>query len=295
MYIRSKVANGRTYYQIVDGIRRGSVVCQRVLVPLGTTPDPAVALEDMRRELAEIRAGYVRGTLRSNQRMERAYRRMDRLETKIRDLSHIMEHKLLGAPPRRCTWSVHGRAVHEAGHAVARFLARCKIEYVTIDANPADRSGGHVLLKQGLKHIKRPEQLQGCSRTRRRLLRDLEFLCAGSAAEALNDPKRRDEDHEWPLRISGSEESGDWHDAKRLLDGAGLDKDETYLQIFCAYDRVKAKLKKPEVWTQVEALAEQLIEHRRLGGDYARYICGMARRKYRESLRRSRQARPVSP
>jgi hypothetical protein len=44
-----------------------------------------------------------------------------------------------------------------------------------------------------------------------------EFLCAGSAAEAIDEPERREEDG--PVSISSSEKSDDWHDAKRPLDG----------------------------------------------------------------------------
>jgi hypothetical protein len=207
----------------------------------------------------------------------------------------ILTRKLIGSPPRRCTWSVRARAIHEAGHAVARFLARCEIEYVTIDANPDDKSGGHVLLKRRLNGVKRPERFRECSRTRRRLLRDLEFLCAGSAAEALDDPKRRDEslynfDRECRVHISGmgapEEEHHDWGQAKRLIEGTDLDEQD----ILVACLEVKEKLRRPEVWAQIEALAEQLLEHRTLSGEQARSVCRMARDQYRANHTRSRSA-----
>jgi hypothetical protein len=81
--VRSKVAKGRTYYQIVRGKRERTRVRQRVVLALGRTPDPAVALEEMRRKLAGLREA---GALR---------RRIERLEARIGDLAFIVDNHLL--------------------------------------------------------------------------------------------------------------------------------------------------------------------------------------------------------
>ncbi len=55
MYVRSKVAKGHKYFQIVEGKRDGDQVRQTLVVALGTTDDPAKALTEMKVELARIR------------------------------------------------------------------------------------------------------------------------------------------------------------------------------------------------------------------------------------------------
>jgi hypothetical protein len=79
----SKVAKGRTDYRIVQGEPHRSRVRRRVVEALGRTPDPAVALEEMRRKLAGLRKA---GALR---------RRIERLEARIGDLAFIVDNDLL--------------------------------------------------------------------------------------------------------------------------------------------------------------------------------------------------------
>jgi hypothetical protein len=55
MYIRTKVAKGKSYYQIVEGRREGGKVRQRVLCSLGPDNDPAGVLERRRLQLAQHR------------------------------------------------------------------------------------------------------------------------------------------------------------------------------------------------------------------------------------------------
>jgi hypothetical protein len=47
VFIRSKVVKGHTYYQIVEGVRTGPKVRQRIVLALGTSPDPRATLEKM--------------------------------------------------------------------------------------------------------------------------------------------------------------------------------------------------------------------------------------------------------
>jgi hypothetical protein len=49
VYIRSKVARGKTYYQIVEGVRSGRQVRQRIVIALGPSPDPGAALGEIKR------------------------------------------------------------------------------------------------------------------------------------------------------------------------------------------------------------------------------------------------------
>jgi hypothetical protein len=283
------VVKGRRYFQVVEGVRVGGRVKQRVVAALGTTADPAEALGRLEREGARLRertAGAI-----SEREYHRIWDRMANLRARIDTLSAIVERKLIGAPPRRCIKRIRTRAIHEAGHAVARFLARCQIEYVTVDAG--DESSGHVLLKKRLRRVRRLEKFRECGRTRDRIRRDLEFLCAGTAAEDLDDPERRDESLFDPVcpsvYISGMGAPGekhDWAQAKRLIKGTDLDEDD----ILIACLEVKEKLRRPEAWAQVEAPAEQLVEHRTLSGEKARSICKMARAQYRASHRRPRAA-----
>lgn len=55
MYIRSKVAKGHTYYQVVEGKREGGRVRQRVVCALGTNSTLAAALAEFKVRLAKLR------------------------------------------------------------------------------------------------------------------------------------------------------------------------------------------------------------------------------------------------
>jgi len=83
VYVRSKVAKGRTDYRIVQGEPERSRVRRRVVVAPGRTPDPAVALEEMWRKLAGLRKA---GALR---------RRIEQLDARIGDLAFIVDNDLL--------------------------------------------------------------------------------------------------------------------------------------------------------------------------------------------------------
>lgn len=55
LYIRRKAAKGHTYYQVVEAVRTGKDVRQRVIVELGSTSNPDKALAEMKAELARYR------------------------------------------------------------------------------------------------------------------------------------------------------------------------------------------------------------------------------------------------
>jgi hypothetical protein len=55
VYIRSKVAKGRTYYQLVEGRREGGKVRQRIVAALGRHPTIEDALADLKRQLTRLR------------------------------------------------------------------------------------------------------------------------------------------------------------------------------------------------------------------------------------------------
>ena len=190
MYVRAKVVNGKAYHQVVEGVRIGPRVRQRVVVALGDTPDPAVALANMKRELTALRG-------RSG-----SDRRRERLRSRIEELAHILDAGLIGAAPRRCTMSTRRRAIHEAGHAVVCFEQGRSIKHVTINpgGEAGEESAGHVRPGKGCEMRMFPSG--------RRLFGDLEFLCAGCAAEAID--RREEGTLFWGKDLS---------DVERLLSG----------------------------------------------------------------------------
>jgi hypothetical protein len=89
MYVRSKVVKGKTYYQIVEGVREGPRVRQRVVLALGTTQDPRRALEQWKRGLQRLRRERAQWAPWPGMSKTTA-RRLERLDAKIADLeSHI--------------------------------------------------------------------------------------------------------------------------------------------------------------------------------------------------------------
>jgi len=107
VYIRCKIAKGKTYYQIVKGVRDGPRVRQRIVVSLGTSPDPATALDGMRRELKRLRRerkSWLRGHEPVTKTLARRRERLDAwigdLESKIETLAGIVKSGLIGTTKR---------------------------------------------------------------------------------------------------------------------------------------------------------------------------------------------------
>src|SRR5262249_20783067 len=100
-------AKGQTYYQVVEGVRDGARVRQRIVVSLGRTPDPAAALKGMRRELARLRqdrsrlpAGYPASRTQARW-LERLDARIGEMEIKIETLARIIKSKMIGTTQTR--------------------------------------------------------------------------------------------------------------------------------------------------------------------------------------------------
>jgi hypothetical protein len=55
MYIRTKVAKGQTYYQLVEGRREGGKVRQRIVAALGRSPTIEGSIADLKRALTRLR------------------------------------------------------------------------------------------------------------------------------------------------------------------------------------------------------------------------------------------------
>jgi hypothetical protein len=108
VYIRSKTAKGHTYYQIVEGVRDGERVRQRVVVALGSTPDPRAALKNIRRELARLERergrwprGYKPESRTRARRLERLDARIAELAARIETLAGLIKNKSIGTTPKR--------------------------------------------------------------------------------------------------------------------------------------------------------------------------------------------------
>jgi hypothetical protein len=257
VYVRKKTARGRDYYQIVQGMRDGPRVRQRVIVALGTEPDPAAALEAMRRELAALEAAHKRGH-RGCPRSIRRAGRIRRLESRIRRLGRILEEKTLETAPRRTREDDRRVAVHEAGHAVVRFeLGGAAVGPISIVDDGF--SPGRVMQKARPPGLRRPP-----------LARELAAIFAGGVAEAL----------EWPDRFGGKEliSPGDHALAMKLVAGLGPERRE--MRAGEGLDMAKATLGRPEVWAQVQALAARLVKDRELSPLQAKRLCRKARREF---------------
>jgi hypothetical protein len=55
MFVRSRVAKGRTYYAVVESYRDGTRVRHRQVLALGTCPDVPAAIRATRREIGRLR------------------------------------------------------------------------------------------------------------------------------------------------------------------------------------------------------------------------------------------------
>ncbi len=100
MYIRTKAARGHTYYQVVEGVRDGAHVYQRVVVALGTTPKPAIALANMKAALADLRRkrrqwpkDHVSESMAINVKIKRLDARVGELQARVETLSKIIKNR----------------------------------------------------------------------------------------------------------------------------------------------------------------------------------------------------------
>jgi hypothetical protein len=271
MFVRAKTAKGKTYYQVVENVRIGSTVKQRVVVSLGTTSDPKAALKALKAEMAQEepvrRPGY-RAPLPPSRRVASRWRREDAVRDRVRVLTRVVKQGLIGSPPRRCAVSTRRRAYHEAGHAVVRWRQARKICYLTLE--PTSHSAAHVAIPREPKFVGGDPHMQDL----RRLRRELAFCCAGSAAEAVLRGDFRDD----YMILDGHGPGGDRYKALSYMETMGIKEQARMPFLFRAYFKTREWLRKPAVWCQVEAMAEELIRRRRLTGAEAKAICKAAKR-----------------
>lgn len=107
MYVRSKVARGKTYYQIMEEVGDGERVRQRIVLALGRTPDPRVALKQWRRGLESLRRKRailvpLSGTSKTAVRIIGSVdARIAETEAKIKTLTEIINNKSVGTTLKR--------------------------------------------------------------------------------------------------------------------------------------------------------------------------------------------------
>jgi hypothetical protein len=181
-----------------------------------------------------------------------------RLGRRIGLLDRILEERRLETAPRRSREEDRRTAVHEAGHAVARFeLGGDAIGPISIV--PDGFSQGRVHVRGRERGLRRPP-----------IARELAFLLAGSVAEAL----------EWPDLFGGEAliSPTDHAQAMKLLEG--LKGFEKRLWKHEGYSLAKRTLSRPEVWAQVQALAARLLKDRKLTALQATRFCKRVRREF---------------
>jgi hypothetical protein len=187
-------------------------------------------------------------------------------------------------------------AYHEAGHGVVRFAAGLGLRYVTIEGSGLDQSpvGGHVRLTRAWSKVFLPVwDRKAIRRVRRRLIRDIGFLCGGMAAETIRYPKRNDQGQEIVLLYT--EEDEDFYNAMelarivRMCDlGPKVEPDEAAAEeiVLGTLWAIRWLLKQPDMWVQVEALAELLLERGTVSGWEAELACVQGHRNWCDGVRR---------
>jgi hypothetical protein len=111
VYIRSKAAKRHIYYQIVEAVRDGERVRQRVVLALGRTPDPRVALEGWRRDvkalrlqrafLAEMEWSSKRSSKTAGRLIAHLDARIAETESKVERLAGLIKSKSIGTTPTK--------------------------------------------------------------------------------------------------------------------------------------------------------------------------------------------------
>lgn len=145
-------------------------------------------------------------------------------------------------------------AYHEAGHAVARFVLRRRIDRVSI--LPDDESRGHV---QGYVLAKLGQDWDYTLRDVQMLEDQILSALAGPAAEE---------------RLTGDVDAdGAVHDRTTAVDIAmHLEGGPEVVEPYLAYLDAKAHALVKTRWPMVEALAAELLERKQLSGPAARAI-----------------------
>jgi len=158
-------------------------------------------------------------------------------------------------------------AYHEAGHAVAAFMLRRGISYVTIEAD-----------KDSLGSCKHPRGIREFStldvaaivdlRLRAKVEREIMILFAGDIAERQFRHRRRQVRGSW----------ADYGYAVDLADYVTTGDNELELYLDWLYGRTENLITRIDVWPAIEALATALLEDKRIGQRRARRIIQAARK-----------------
>ena len=118
MYVRSQVVKGRRYFQIVEGVRTGTLVRQRFVLSLGREADPRVVLREWKSLLGELKQQRKTDEAEARRESQRLsgkwYRRrpkarklgrtddrIARLKSRIEMLAGLIKDRRIGVAPRR--------------------------------------------------------------------------------------------------------------------------------------------------------------------------------------------------
>ena len=167
-------------------------------------------------------------------------------------------------------------AYHEAGHAVMAYWLRRRIRQVTVIPDPDRGSLGHLEKGKG-QHLSALEWVGANSPIKLRVGAEREAMIsfAGLAAEQILLGSTRH------YRQSGS----DFAYATQCLsyltdyDGGRNDTDELDAYSKWLYERTRATLTVSYLWQAVEALANELLARKHVGGKEARQIIKEAIKK----------------
>ena len=167
-------------------------------------------------------------------------------------------------------------AYHEAGHAVATYLARQRIYEVSIVPKPSEDSLGHV---KG-EHSTPPDADSsgpvsvyfdsiGEAKVRHRIETDIMVTMAGPVAEALLTNRRP-----WVVRLdeSGSSEGDTSSVSDRITYIAAYDERVIDAYLKWLWQRTRVMLNWGPHWAGVKAVAEALLKRRHISGRLARTI-----------------------
>ena len=172
---------------------------------------------------------------------------------------------------------LRGTAYHEAGHAVAAFELRRRFHYLTIVPEPDEGTLGHIMYA-GFGEGFDPE-LDDSRIVRRRLEPAIITALAGGAAEAKLAGR---------YNAVGSEH--DRQGATRLATYLVANEHELDAYVNWLWQRARAMFDDPLTWVAVEALAAELLVHKRIGARRARQIIKTAQQALLEARRQQRSA-----
>ncbi len=148
-------------------------------------------------------------------------------------------------------------AYHEAGHAVAAYALNRRVRSVTVI--PDGDILGYNIYGKGLT-IQPDVEVDG--RTRNEIERRVICALAGWAAEAKLNPRRR----------RSAIADTDWHYAYDLADYVVGSIEELEAYGNWLWIRTKQLIALPHYWAAIEALAAELMTHKRLGEKRVREV-----------------------